>query len=89
MALKAKQKEERLEEVREKNKNNPSYPKLEKIKNKIKITINNQTYIGTYKEIKEKYQNVPYLEEELENLYQNDFINYNMKIIENELNSKF
>ncbi len=89
MALKAKQKEERLEELREKNKNNPNYPKLEKQKDKIKITINNQTYIGTYKEIKEKYKNIPYLEEELENLYQNDFITHNMKIIEEQLKSKF
>lgn len=91
MGLKARTNAQRLLELREENKDNPRYPKLKLIDDVLEVSIDEKIYKGTIEEMYNKFKNTPYFLEEYDDLInnENDFISYNMKIIEEQLKSKF
>ena len=89
MGLKAKDIKQRLSELRDENKDNPNYPKLKLIGNKLEVTINNQKTVGTKEEMYEKFKTLPYFIEEYDDITKNDFISYNMGLIDKQLKSKY
>ena len=92
MGLKAKDLQARLADLRDENRDNPKYPKLKKLEsNKIEVIIDKERFIGSSEEVLQKYKNIPYFMEEYDDLMlkQDDFISYNMDIIEEQLKSKY
>ncbi len=91
MGLKAKDLQARLGDLRHQNKDNPDYPKLKKIGDLLEVTINNQRVQGTPKQMLEKFRHVPYFTEEYNDIMQNqnDFLSYNLDLIDKQLKSKY
>ena len=89
MGLKAKDMKQRLSELRDDNKDNPNYPKLKIDGDMLVVTINNQVFRGPKEEMLDKFKDIPYFLEEYDDITKNDFIIYNMNIIDKELKSKY
>lgn len=90
MGIKAKTFDVRLEDIRDANKENPHYPKLKWQENKIEVTLDNQTFVGSPNEVLEKFKQVPYFTEEYHDLMNhNDFISYNLSKLDDLLKSKY
>ena len=53
------------------------------------VTINNQVFRGPKEEMYDKFKDIPYFLEEYDDITKNDFIIYNMNIIDKELKSKY
>lgn len=90
MGIKAKTFENRLEDIREENKDNPNYPKLKWKGNEIEVVLNDEVFIGLPNEVLDKFKGVPYFVEEYHDLLENnDFISYNLRLIDEDLKSKY
>ena len=89
MGIKAKQMGDYLENVRLMNKNNPNYPKLRWIDDKLEVVIGDQVFVGLVQEMLDKFKDYPYFLAEYHYLLEkNDFISYNLDKLDEFLNLK-
>ena len=92
MGIKAKNPYDRIREIRKENRGNPNYPRLRKINdNLIEVTIGKNQYELSPEEALTKFKDVPFFTEEYETLtFQvDDLVSLNLKILDEQLKSKF